>query len=387
MAEFDFSYFLQSVPAKTAIEYLQNTDNWNPNVTFDQPVNLFFRFFDRKIPESYLSVQKRFPDHCRYHFRSKVNSKIIIAASLHEFSNILNFASSLPCQEFYHEITNEITSERSPEFIVRNHTWKRDCPRIMGILNITPDSFYDGGKFFELTDYIAIVEEMIQAGADLIDIGGESSRPGSKAVSVKEEIARIMPAVQQIRNRFDIPISIDTIKPEVADAMLGLGADMINDISGLASGNKMLRVVLKHKASYCLTHIQGKPDNMQDSPTYFDIIAEVYQFFINKLQVCRQEGLDDNRVLIDPGIGFGKKLSHNLDLLRFLSAFSNLNNLILIGTSNKSFIGQALHREVEKRLAGSIATQALGWIMGATIFRVHNIQESRDAIEMACLFS
>ncbi len=383
MDEFDFSYFLHSVPAQTAIEYLKNTDNWDLEETYGQPINLFFRFLNSNIPESYVSVQKRFPNRC--HFQS--NSKFIIAASLKELSDILDFASSLPCQKLHHELTIEITSKHSPEFIVRNHIWKRDCPKIMGILNITPDSFYDGGKFFELSDYVKLAEKMIQAGADLIDIGGESSRPGSETISVKEEIDRIMPAVQQIRNRFNIPISIDTVKPEVADAMLDLGADMINDISGLAAKEKMIQVVAKHNASYCLTHIQGKPDNMQNNPTYFDIIAEVYQFFKEKLLFCQQEGLDTNRILIDPGIGFGKELSHNLDLLRFLSVFSNLNSLILIGTSNKSFIGQALNREVESRLAGSIATQALGWMMGATVLRVHNIEESRDAIEMACLFS
>ena len=228
---------------------------------------------------------------------------------------------------------------------------------------------------------------MIEEGADIIDIGGESTRPGSKTVSVQEELARVLPVIEQIRRRFDVPISVDTLKPAVAETVLQKGADMINDISGLSGGQTMIEVVKKYQASYCLMHIQGTPETMQRNPVYDDVIAEIYDFFKQKLALLAHAGVSDQKICIDPGIGFGKKLTHNLSLLRFLSVFSTFDRLILLGTSNKSFIGHILNREAGERLVGSLATQVMGWMNGATLFRVHNVRETKDALTIAKLYT
>ena len=228
---------------------------------------------------------------------------------------------------------------------------------------------------------------LINEGAGIIDIGGESTRPGSQAVSAEDEIRRVLPAVEQIRSRFQIPISVDTVKPEVAEVVLDKGVNMINDTSGLSAGQQMIDIIKKYNASYCLMHIQGTPEQMQKNPSYNDVIAEIYKFFKNKLETCIQAGIPKEKICIDPGIGFGKKFHHNLHILRFLPAFINLNQLILLGTSNKSFIGQALDRDTNDRLPGSLSTQVLGWLKGATIFRVHNVKATKDSIQMARLYT
>ena len=256
-------------------------------------------------------------------------------------------------------------------------------PKVMGVLNITPDSFYDGGKNLHKESYIQAASNMIQAGADIIDIGGESTRPGSQSVEVDEEIKRIISPLKEIRSRFDIPISIDTVKPEVAAAALELGADMINDVSGLAAGKKMLSVINQYKASYCLMHTQGQPRTMQKNPNYFDVLAELLEYFNIRITLCLKHNVPLNRILLDPGIGFGKLIDHNLDLLRFMAVFQKIGCLILQGSSNKAFIGKLLDQEVDNRLFGTITTQALGLINGGTVFRVHEVKENKDALKMA----
>jgi len=380
----EYQFLLNTVPADIARSYLSRTCSWQPDLQGQSPVTVYARYFNDPPPAIYLSTAASFPESCKIsNCGQKGGAVFHLAADQLTLSRILTFLSSAGDQQLLCQIETALNRQNIPSFKVRDQIWKSDRPRIMGILNITPDSFFDGGTFLGLEDYAMVAEKMIQAGADIIDIGGESSRPGAETVPENEELARVIKAVRQIRNRFHIPLSVDTTKPAVADAVLAAGADMINDISGLASGQDMIRIVCKYKASYCLMHIQGTPADMQHNPHYRDIIGEIYLFFLSRLAICAKAGLEKDRILLDPGIGFGKTVLDNIDILRLLSAFSNLDSLILIGTSNKSFIGKILQRELNDRAPGTMATHALGWMQGATVFRVHAVRETKDVIEMA----
>ncbi|MCP4753625.1 MAG: dihydropteroate synthase [Proteobacteria bacterium] len=387
MNDFDFRYFLHSVPEQIAKAYLKRICNWSFIETDGRTLQLFIRYYRGPTPDDYQAVRKEFPTCCYLESDISKHPRFILAAGLIEFSGILAYLSKRSYRQLLREIEEEMSPRANPEFRIGDHIWNRDRPRIMGILNLTPDSFFDGGNYYPLDDYGSVAEKMVQAGADMIDIGGESTRPGSESVTAEEEIQRLQPAVKQIRERFHIPISIDTVKPKVAETMLGLGADMINDVSGLSAGRSMIEVVSRHRASYCLMHTQGQPKTMQNDPEYFDPVAEIYQFLKSKLQSCLDSGLNKNRILLDPGIGFGKTVIHNLDILRFFSAYANLNCLLLIGTSNKSFIGHLLQREINQRLTGTLVTQSLGWLSGATVFRTHDVQEAVDSVRMARLYT
>ena len=378
----EYQFLLNSVPAEIALSYLKRTFRWQPVESYQSPITIFIRYYKSPPPDICTSLIEAFPEFCLLGNRPVGGSLFLVAAHFTVFSRILNFLAAAE-SKLYLDIEALFNRDSDPSFKVRNLTWRKNQPRIMGILNITPDSFYDGGNFFHLEDYGTVAEKMIQAGVDIIDIGGESSRPGAQGITEEEELDRILKVVRQIRQRFHIPLSIDTTKPVVADTALAAGADMINDVSGLAAGSEMIRIIRKHNASYCLMHIQGKPDNMQQSPHYDDIIGEIYQFFQTNLNICYAEGLGKNRILLDPGIGFGKTVLNNMDILRLLPAFSHFDNLILIGTSNKSFIGKILQRDLNHRTSGTLATQALGWTKGATVFRVHSVQETKDVVDMA----
>ncbi len=387
MSNQEFSYCLPSVPGPVAEDYLQSVFGRSAVNVTDEDLTLLFHYSDREPPESYLRASEQLPKNCIL-IRNHIKKFCLILIANHlDLGELLTVSSGLSCQKLYTKITETLRYKPSPEFRVRNRVWKTDQPRVMAILNITPDSFYDGGKYIASNEYAEIAQQMIEEGADIIDIGGESSRPGAKSVSAEEEINRILPAIKQIRQRFNIPLSVDTVKPEVAEEALKAGADMINDISGLSGGKQMTDVIKRHNASYCLIHIRGTPDRMQQNPEYRDVVAEVYGFLKDKINICREAGIPREKLCIDPGIGFGKKFSHNLHLLRFLSAFLNLDQLLLLGTSNKSFIGQALNRDIGDRLPGSLATQVLGWSNGATVFRVHEVKATRDAVQMAKLYS
>ncbi len=376
-------FLINPVSAEIGCSYLQRTYGWRPNSKGHAPLTVFIQYFDGLPPAAYISVAEAFPDLCQIIQTPNEQSVFLIAANLLSFGRITAFFSGAGEQRWLQDIELLLEGLPEPRFRIRDQTWCKARPRIMSILNITPDSFYDGGQYYQRDDYGAIADRMIQTGADIIDIGGESSRPGSLAVSEEEEMKRVLKAISQIRQRFHIPISIDTVKPIVADAALSAGADMVNDISGLAAGLEMLQTVRKHNAGYCLMHIQGTPENMQQAPQYDDIIGEIHQFFQTKLQLCEEAGLEKDRILLDPGIGFGKTVLNNMDILRLLPAFSNLGCLLLLGTSNKSFIGNILKRDAEERLHGTMASQALGWVQGASMFRVHSVEETRDTLEIA----
>lgn len=382
----DFSFLIDTIPQSQAAAYLSDAYKFSAAGKNHRQVCFLFAFSHETFPESFHLAIGAFPASC-YIYADTSGHRFILVADPLQLSEVLSWAKKQTCSGFYQLILSLYQQVPSSRFEIGDLVWNREPPRIMGILNITPDSFYDGGKFFNRDDYGDIAARLIEEGADIIDIGGESTRPGSKPVTADEEIRRVLPAVEQIRQRFHIPISVDTAKPEVAESVLSKGANMINDTSGLSAGDRLLKIIASYQASYCLMHIQGTPETMQHNPEYGDIITEVYLFFREKLAKCLNAGIKRERICIDPGIGFGKTFEHNLYLLRFLSAFRSLNQSILLGTSNKSFIGKAINRNVDDRHAGSLTTQLMGWLNGASLFRVHDVKAVHDALKMGTCYT
>lgn len=254
-----------------------------------------------------------------------------------------------------------------------------DRPMLMGILNVTPDSFSDGGRFNAPDLALAHVEQMINDGADIIDIGGESTRPGAAAVSEQDELARVVPLVEAIRSRFDVPISVDTSKPGVMRAAVAAGADMLNDVRALQEEGA-LSAAAELDVPVCLMHMQGEPRSMQHNPQYDDVTADVMQFLTERVSACQAAGICKDKLLLDPGFGFGKSLTHNLTLLRELDRFKSLGLPILVGISRKSMIGAVLDKPVEQRLFGSLAAASLALWQGASIIRVHDVAATKDVL-------
>lgn len=254
-------------------------------------------------------------------------------------------------------------------------------PLVMGILNITPDSFSDGGQYHVLDTALSHAEEMIAAGVDIIDIGGESSRPGSQAVSLKDELDRVMPLVYALRD-CGKPLSIDTYKPEVMRETIAAGVDMINDINGFRAPGA-LEAVADADCALCVMHMQNDPRSMQLKPEYRDVVAEVREFLRERVGQMKQAGIVHNRLCIDPGLGFGKNLAHNIALLKNTAQMqADLDLPMLIGLSRKTMIGELTDRPVEQRLAGSVAGALAAVAHGARIVRVHDVAETVDALRV-----
>jgi len=252
---------------------------------------------------------------------------------------------------------------------------------LMGVLNVTPDSFSDGGRFFDKDTAAAHAIKMAGEGADIIDVGGESTRPGSKGVSAEEEIRRVIPVIEKLAGKINCEISIDTRKSKVAQAALEAGASIINDISGLRHDKDMAKVAAKYQAGIILMHMKGDPENMQVSPGYSDLIGEIKEALRFSAYEAFKAGVDKESVAIDPGIGFGKTVEHNLEILKRLDEFKDLGLPICIGTSRKSFLGKMLDRpSSDDRLAGTIATCVAAVIKGARILRVHDVKAVKDAL-------
>lgn len=256
-------------------------------------------------------------------------------------------------------------------------------PVIMGILNVTPDSFSDGNLFFNLDNALSQADKLIKNGADIIDIGGESSRPGALSVGLQEELDRILPVVEAVKKEFEIPISVDTYKYGVAESVAKSGVEMINDITALEHSPMIAQLAAQNQLAICLMHMRGTPQTMQAETNYDDLIAEVSNKLIKAAELCMSAGIKKESIVLDPGIGFGKSTDGNILLLKRLMEFSLLGFPILIGTSRKSFIGKLLGLEVDERLSGTIASNVVGLYNGARIFRVHDVKEHRQALNLA----
>ena len=251
----------------------------------------------------------------------------------------------------------------------------------MGVLNATPDSFSDGGKFNRLDFAVKHIDSMLENGADIIDVGGESTKPGSDPVSIDEELNRVIPIIDKVKKtNNDILISVDTYKSVVAKEAIKAGADIINDISGLAFDENMAPLLAKNDVPVIIMHIQGKPKTMQQNISYNNLINDIKQYFKKRCDYAIKSGIKKNNIIIDPGIGFGKTFNHNFELLKNLKTFKDMAYPILIGPSRKAFIGDALKLPPNERLEGTIATVVAGILNGASIVRVHDVKENKRAI-------
>ncbi len=251
----------------------------------------------------------------------------------------------------------------------------------MGILNVTPDSFSDGGRFYQLDDALRQALLMQDQGAEVIDIGGESTRPGATPVSLDEEINRVIPVIEKIREYSDVAISIDTSKPEVMQAAIEAGASMVNDVNALHADGA-IEVCVEHQIPVCLMHKQGSPQDMQDNPQYSDVVDEIKQYLLARAQCCIEAGLNKDKIVVDPGFGFGKNLKNNLLLLQQIQQFCSLGYPVLVGISRKSMFGQLLDRDASDRLVASTTAVAIAYHKGARFFRVHDVAETCDALKL-----
>ena len=256
------------------------------------------------------------------------------------------------------------------------------APVVMGVLNVTPDSFSDGGRHQGVAAALAHARRMVEEGAGIIDVGGESTRPGAAAVPVEEELQRVVPVVEALRQELDVIISVDTSQPAVIRAVTAAGAHLINDVRGLRLPGA-LEAAAASSAAVCLMHMQGEPGTMQQSPYYTDVVAEVRAWLQARLEACRALGMAEDRLLVDPGFGFGKNLDHNLRLLAELPAATPSGVPVLVGLSRKSTVGAVTGRPVDQRLAGSVAAAALAVRAGAHIVRAHDVAATVDAVKLA----
>jgi dihydropteroate synthase len=257
-----------------------------------------------------------------------------------------------------------------------------DRPRVVGIINVTPDSFSDGGQFADVGAAVAHGLRLAEEGADMLDIGGESTRPGADEVSVEEELKRVIPVIEQLAARTSLPIAIDTSKPEVMRAAVAAGAGMINDVYALRREGAM-DAVAALRVPVCLMHMQGEPRSMQDAPHYDDVVGEVHRFLTDRLFSCEISGIDRRKVMVDPGFGFGKDLEHNLALLRRLERFADLGSGVYVGLSRKSMIATLTGRkEPADRAAGSVAAALIAVQRGARMVRVHDVAATVDALKV-----
>ena len=260
--------------------------------------------------------------------------------------------------------------------IIGNKVFKtKNQAYVMGILNVTPDSFSDGGNYSDIDKALFRVEEMLKGGVDIVDIGGESTRPGYEAVTIEEEINRVVPVIEKIKDNFDIPISLDTYKSEVALCGIKAGADMINDIWGLKADDKMAQIIAEHKVACCLMH------NRRESE-YSSFVEDVICDLEDSVRIALEAGVLKENIMIDPGVGFGKTYEHNIEILRNIKELKILGYPILLGVSRKSVIGLTLDLPVDKRLNGTLALTAYGMLQGCSFFRVHDIRDNKEIIKM-----
>ena len=254
-------------------------------------------------------------------------------------------------------------------------------PQIMGILNVTPDSFSDGGQFFGEDVALKQAKQMVADGATIVDVGGESTRPGATIVSIEREIERVIPVIEAIESEIDVVISIDTSKPEVMRAAIAAGAGLINDVQALRV-NGALDAAFELEVPVCLMHAQGTPKTMQERPHYGDVVEEVINFLLERVEICEARGIKRDKLIVDPGFGFGKRARHNLRLMKYLEQIVHLDLPVLVGISRKSIIGELLNVPMEERLAGSLAMASLAVWKGAKLIRTHDVKETAQAVNL-----
>ena len=279
-----------------------------------------------------------------------------------------------------------VVERRTPVLDCGARVLDLSVPQVMGVLNVTPASFSDGGQFIragglDVDKVLYRVEQMLEEGATIVDIGGESTRPGASAISLEVEMRRVLPVVAAVKQRFDVFISVDTSAPQLMLEAATLGADIINDVRALECEGAVDAAV-KSKLAVCLMHMLASPDVMQDNPSYQSVVTDVSQYLSQRIACCTDAGISVNKLLIDPGFGFGKTPEHNLCLLKYLSSLGDLGVPVLAGLSRKSVIGHVLGREVDQRLAGSLALALMAVNNGASIVRVHDIAETVDVIKL-----
>jgi dihydropteroate synthase len=258
---------------------------------------------------------------------------------------------------------------------------RRDPALVMGIVNVTPDSFADGGRFIKLADAVSHAAELVAEGADILDVGGESTRPGAAGVAADEELDRVIPVIEHLVREFDIPVSVDTSKAIVMREAVAAGAQMINDVCALESEDAM-STAARLGVPVCLMHMQGKPRSMQDAPAYDNVTDEVVSYLRGRIEVSLAAGIDSRDIIIDPGFGFGKTLEHNLQLLRELDCLTGLGSPVLVGLSRKAMIGALTGRDIGDRLAGSLSLALLAAQKGAAIIRVHDVAPTVDMLRV-----
>jgi dihydropteroate synthase len=256
-------------------------------------------------------------------------------------------------------------------------------PAVMGVVNVTPDSFSDGGQFFAAEAALEQGLTLVREGASIVDIGGESTRPGSELVSLDEELRRVLPVIEALAGSVGVPISVDTMKAEVARRALAAGAAMLNDVSALRFDDEMVDVAAESGCPMCLMHMQGMPKTMQDDPRYDDVVDEVLAFLEERMAFALARGVREEQLMLDPGIGFGKTVAHNLALLDGLERFTTLGRPVLLGASRKRFLGAILGTEPSGRVIGTVATTVIGYLAGAHVFRVHDVKPNFEALRVA----
>ncbi len=271
------------------------------------------------------------------------------------------------------------------ELVIQGDGFQWDCSkrtRIMAVLNVTPDSFYDGGRHLDPNTAVRHGERLADEGADIIDVGGESTRPGAEPVELKEELRRVIPVIEKLKDRIEQPVSIDTRRAEVARKAIRAGARMVNDVSGMTADPEMVEAVSAAGIPVVIMHTAGSPEDMQRNPGYEDTVGEIVDWLGARIEFAVAHGIRRSRIIIDPGIGFGKRLSDNLLLIQSLASFRKLNRPILIGPSRKSFIGRVLDVEKNDRLEGTAAAVALSVANGASIVRVHDVRQMGRVVQM-----
>ena len=369
--------------SKSKTLHYQNKYKFDPNLFWQG--QYVFEIYGYSLSQHHIlnSIYKKTSSLLTIHKHSELKS-ILVHFFKRDWSNeeLIDFlAQDKEINAFFKQVHEFFSDINKPIWNLRGNRLNfNKSPFIMGILNVTPDSFSDGGKFSDINEAVDHALSMIEAGADIIDIGGESTRPGSDPVNLQQELNRVIPVLETIRKHSGAPLSIDTYKSEVAEAAIKAGANIVNDISGCTFDKRMPEIIQTNDVPIIIMHIKGTPKHMQSNPHYDDVCLEVYSFLSDQINYLSNTGIKN--IAVDPGIGFGKRLEDNLKLLNNLESLKFLCQPILIGASRKSFLGHVLDKEVDQRLYGSLSVAILSAIKGADIIRVHDVAETKDVLRI-----